>query len=157
MAKAKLKEIFKMRNKNAARQHFVAPYLGEVVAPATGFVPLAKYITEISDSSDDVTDDFSDYAGDGTVQTDVIGIQEAWDVSGTFDATDPAQALIASMKRAVGNDRKLWHRIIDSNETEEVVGVATVLSIIAGSGSADEHEEFSCTLQFDQQPNVSAI
>ena len=147
-----------MRNKNAKRQHFVAPFTGENTAPAVAnFLPLAKFITDITDGSDDQTDEFADYAGDGTVQTDIIGIQESWNISGTFDATDPAQALIASMKRKVGNDRKLWHLIIDSNGTEEVVGVATALSIITGSGSADEHEEFSCTLQYDQRPEVRAV
>ena len=146
-----------MRNKNAKRQHSVAPYLGETEAPTTGFLPLAKFITEITDSSDDVTDEFADYAGDGTVQTDVIGIQEAWDVSGTFDATDAAQNLIAGMKREVGSDRKVWHKIIDSNNTQEVVGVATALSIVAGSGAAEDHEEFSCTLQFDQRPTVTDL
>ena len=146
-----------MRNKNAKRQHLVAPYLTGVVPTDADFLPLAKFITEITDSSDDVTDEFADYAGDGTVQTDVIGIQEAWDVSGTFDVTDPAQALIAGMKRKVGNERKVWHKIIDSNEAEEVIGVATALSIVAGSGAADEHEEFACTLQFDQKPTVTTL
>jgi len=147
-----------MRNKNAKRQHFVAPFTGNLEIPATAeFLPLAKFITEISDSSDDQTDEFADYAGDGTVQTEVTGIQEAWDFSGTFDSTDAAQALIAGMKRAAGNDRKVWHLIIDSNGTEEVVGVATALSIVAGSGSADEHEEFSCTLQYDQRPTVRTV
>jgi len=144
-----------MRNKNAKRQHFVAPYVGNDTVPAmTEFLPLAKYITEIADGSEDQTDEFADYAGDGTVQTDITGIQESWDVSGTFDATDAAQGLIAGMKRETGNARKLWHFIIDSNGTEEVFGVATALSIIAGSGAAEEHEEFSCTLQFDQRPTV---
>ena len=147
-----------MRNKNAKRQHFVAPFTtGETVPSMENFLPLAKFITEITDGSDDQTDEFADYAGDGTVQTDIIGIQESWNISGTFDATDEAQGLIAGMKRKVGNDRKLWHLIIDSNGTEEIVGVATALSIIAGSGSADEHEEFSCTLQFDQRPEVRSL
>jgi len=146
-----------MRNKNAARQHFVAPYLGENVAPTTGFLPLAKYISEITDSSEDVIDEFADYAGDGTVQSDVTGIQEAWDVTGTFDATDAAQALIAGKKRSIGNDRKVWHKIIDSNGTEQVLGVATAKSIVAGSGAAEELEEFSCTLQYDQRPDVTVF
>ena len=145
-----------MRNKNAKRQHFVAPFTGENTVPAlVDYLPLAKYITEITDSSEDQTEEFADYAGDGTVQTDVIGIQESWEVSGSFDATDAAQALIAGMKRDSSNNaRKLWHLIIDSNGTEEVFGVATVLNIIVGSGPAEAHEEFSCTLQFDQRPTV---
>jgi len=145
-----------MRNKNAKRRHFVAPFTGDSTAVPTmaEFLPLAKYITEITDGSEDQTDEFADYAGDGTVQVDITGIQESWEVSGTFDATDAAQALIAGMKRESGNARKLWHLIIDSNETEEIYGVATALSIVAGSGAAEEHEEFSCTLQFDQRPEV---
>jgi len=148
-----------MRNKNAERRHYVAPFVAGVETRPTmeEFLPLAKYITEITDGSDDVTDEFADFAGDGTVQTDVIGIQESWDVSGTFDATDAAQGLIAGMKREVGNGRKVWHLIIDSNESQEVYGVATALSIVAGSGAAEDHEEFSCTLQFDQMPEVVAI
>ena len=147
-----------MRNKNAARRHYVAPFTGDNTVPADNdFLPVAKFITEITDSSDDVTDEFADYAGDGTVQTDIIGIQEAWDISGTFDSTDPAQALIAGMKREVGNGRKVWHKIIDSNETVQVFGVATAQSIVAGSGAAEDHEKFSCTLQFDQRPTVMAI
>jgi len=133
------------RNKNAVRQHFVAPY-GETVPAMGEFLPLAKFITEITDASDDTIDEFADYAGDGTIQSDVTGIQEAWDVSGTFDITDPAQALIASKKRETGVGRKLWHMIIDSNGTEEIFGVATALDIIAGSGAAEDHEELCDTL-----------
>jgi len=143
-----------MRNKNAARQHFVAQYIDGEDRPTTGFSPLAKYITEITDASEDTIDEFADYAGDGTVQSDVTGIQEAWDITGTFDVTDPAQAMIADMKREVGVNRKVWHLIIDSNGTNAVLGVATVLSVVAGSGAAEEHEEFSCTLQYDQRPEV---
>ena len=141
------------RNKNAKRQHFVAPFSAEVPA-MTEFMPLAKYITEITDASEDMTDEFADYAGDGTVMVDVVGIQEAWEATGTFDATDEAQAFIAGLKRETGNDRKLWHLIVDSNGTEEIFGVATALNVVAGSGAAEEHEEFSCTLQFDQRPAV---
>src|SRR5215467_5954997 len=101
-----------MRNKNAKRQHFVAPFTGDNTVPAVAeFLPLAKFITEITDGSDDQTDEFADYAGDGTIQTEITGIQESWDISGSFDATDAAQALIAGMKRKVGNDRKVWHLI----------------------------------------------
>ena len=49
-----------MRNKNAKRQHFVAPFTGENTAPAvTNFLPLAKFITDITDGSDDQTDEFA--------------------------------------------------------------------------------------------------
>jgi len=144
-----------MRNKNAKRQHFVAPYNGGNDVPVMAeFMPLARFITEITDGSEDKIDEFADYAGDGTIMVDVIGIQEAWEVTGSFDATDAAQAHIASLKRETGAARKVWHLIVDSNGEEEVFGVATVLSIIAGSGAAEEHEEFSCTLQFDQRPDV---
>jgi len=147
-----------MRNKNAQRQHFVAPFTTNGIAPASNlFLPLAKYITDITDSTDDQTDEFTDYAGDGTPQVEVTGFQEAWEVSGTFDSTDPAQALIAGMKRNIGNGRKLWHRIVESNGQRAIVGVATALDIVSGSGSADEHEEFSCTLKFDQRPTVSNL
>jgi len=144
------------RNKNAKREHFVAAYVDGGAEPAA-FLPLAKFITEITDGTEDTIDEFADYAGDGTVQTDVVGIVESWDVSGTYDATDEAQALIAGMKRATGAGRKVWHKIVNSNGTEEVVGIATALDIVAGSGAAEEMEEFSVTLQFNQMPEVRSI
>ena len=140
------------RIKNALRGHFIADYdkSSPDTAP-TAFLELAKWITNVTDDTDESSDPYADYAGDGTESTDVTGISEKWTFEGTYDASDAAQALIASKKRKLGDERKVWHKIVQTDETE-VVGVATVSEIKAGSGEAAAYEEFHCVLNYDQIP-----
>ena len=89
--------------------------------------------------------------GDGTPTTEIITIAEKWTVTGTYDATDPAQALVASKKRLTGEDRKVWHKIVQTDE-KTFAGIATLSEIKAGTGEATTYEEFSCVLNYDQLP-----
>lgn len=140
-----------MRKKNALRQHYVAKPVEEDKEPE--YVRLAKWITTITDDSDENTDDQGFYDGDGSPETTVISIAEKWNFEGTFDNEDPAQSLIASLKRKTGNDRKLMHRIVETNG-DTVEGIATASGIKAGSGEAVEFEEFACVLNYDKTPAV---
>jgi len=142
------------RKKNALREHYIAPYT-ETTPTETTYLRLAKWITSISDSSDEEVDDVGYYDGDGTAETEVMAIKGAYDFEGTFDPTDPAQKLIAGMKYKIGQDRKCWHKIVSADGTETLEGVATVTDIVAGSGEATENEEFSCTITYNQIPTVS--
>lgn len=111
---------------------------------------LAKWITNIEDGSEDATEDYADYAGDGTLRTEVVGISETYNVEGTYDPKDKAQKLIADKKRKY--ERNIWFRITDNNEGKVVEGPATVSNIIAGTGEASEFQTFSCTISFNQVP-----
>lgn len=143
------------RDKNALRRHLVAEYEPGVDAPSEEeYLELAKWITDIEDSTDETTEDYADYAGDGTQSLDVTGFREAYDVTGTYDPEDEAQALIASKKRKLGVGRKIWHKIISANGAEEVEGVATVSAIVAGSGNAADFQAFGCNIAFDTIPEV---
>lgn len=145
-----------MREKNALRKHEVAPYDGEETAP-TELMELAKWITDIEDSSEDTTEDYADYAGDGSLTVDVTNVREAYDFSGTYDPTDEAQKFIAGLKRKRGQARKVWHKITTADGSLEALGVATVTNIIAGSGPASDYEAFSCTITYDQIPEETPI
>lgn len=139
------------RRKNALRQHLIADYKPDNEKPSTGeFLELARWITTITESSDETVEDYGDYAGDGTPKEEVAAFKEKYDVEGTYDPEDPAQALIASKKRKLGDDRKVWHKIISADGTKTVVGVATLTAIVAGSGDATEFEDFSCSIAFDE-------
>lgn len=144
-----------MRKKNALREHWIAPY-GEGVKPVEddGFLELAKWIEDIEDSTDENVEDYGDYAGDGNPKTEIVSVSEKWTFTGTYDAEDPAQKMIAEMKRKTGDDRKLWHKIVQTDGTT-VLGVATASEIIAGSGNALEFETFSCVLNYDNIPEVT--
>lgn len=143
------------RKKNAIRQHWVADYVEGEEAATSDYKELAKWITAITDATDEEVEAYADYAGDGTPKDEILSIKEAYDVEGTYDPTDEAQALIAKKKRLLGQGRKVWHKIITADETTQIEGVATLSAIVAGSGEASEHEAFSCTIAYDEIPKVS--
>lgn len=64
------------RQKNALRGHFVAPYNnGTEPASAETWLELAKWITDVSDDTDEKTEDQAFYDGDGTEETSVISVK----------------------------------------------------------------------------------
>lgn len=141
------------RLKNALREHFVGAY--DPTNPTkkpTEWFPLAKWISEITDDTEEGTDDTPFYDGDGTAETSVISVKGSYSVSGFYDPEDKAQKLIADKKYTTGEERKVWHKIISSDKTEERVGVSTVTEIKAGSGNAGDYEEFGCKLTFNAIP-----
>ena len=142
------------RQKNALRKHEIAPYKSEEEIPKDGFVELAKWIEDITDESEDETDKYADYAGDGTLREDVKGVTASWSYSGTYDTTDEAQNIIKKMKRKKGLERKVWQRVTYTDGVVEQ-GLATVTDIIAGSGTASDYEEFSCKITYDEIPQES--
>ena len=120
--------------KNALRKHYIADWKKEhTQAPdKTEYLRVAKNISSITDDTDEETDDKAFYDGDGTKEKKVVGISEAWKVEGLRDYDDPAQNLIASKKRKTGDDRKVWHKIVDPVEKTEVNEVATLSDIKSG-------------------------
>jgi len=140
------------RSKNALRGHFVQAYTPGQEQPGMEWLELAKWISNISDDTEEETETTAFYDGDGTPETDVVSVAGAYSVEGNYDPEDPAQALIASMKYKTGDGRKVWHRIVSADGKKEWVGRATVTDIVAGSGDASEYEEFSCTIRFDRIP-----
>lgn len=146
------------RQKNALRGHFVAPYNGGTEpASAEAWLELAKWITDVSDDTDEKTEDQAFYDGDGTEETSVISVKGAYTFEGTYDPDDKAQALIASMKYKTGDERKVWHKVVQSDKKKQFVGVATVTEIKAGSGAAADYEAFGCKISYNATPKESAI
>jgi len=141
------------RHKNALREHYIAPFVDRETLPEEAdYMYLAKYISDITDATDEETDDTGFYDGDGTVETTVTGVSIGYTFSGFFDPTDPAQAFIAAMRRLTGSGRRVWHKIISSDGSTIWEGWATVTDITAGAGAATDDEEFECTITFNQIP-----
>lgn len=146
------------RQKNALRGHFVAPYNGGTEPTGeSAWLELAKWITDVSDDTDEKTEDQAFYDGDGTEETSVISVKGAYTFEGTYDPDDKAQALIASMKYKTGDERKVWHKVVQSDKKKQFVGVATVTEIKAGSGAAADYEAFGCKISYNATPKESAI
>lgn len=147
-----------MRQKNALRGHFIAAFDPENPGTApTDYLELAKWISSVSDDTDEQTDDTGFYDGDGTQETTVIGVSGAYGFEGSYDAENPAQALVSGMKYKIGDARKVWHKVVSADGKKQWVGVGTVTDIVTGAGDATEYEDFSCTITYNQIPTESAV
>ena len=146
------------RYKNALRGHFIAPVTDPKVEPEkSAYLELAKWIEDISDDTDETTSSTAYYDGDGTEETTVTAVKGTYTVKGTYDNEDPAMKHIASLKYKLGNERLVWHKIVDADNKNQTVGIATVSDIKAGSGAAAEYEDFGCKISYNSLPKVSAV
>ncbi|HES3454278.1 TPA: phage tail protein, partial [Streptococcus pyogenes] len=145
------------RQKNALRGHFIAPYNAGVEPEAKGseWMEIAKWIKDISDDTDEKTEDEAYYDGDGTEETTVVGVKGAYTFEGTYDPEDKAQKHIADMKYKTGEGRKVWHKVVASDNKKQWIGLSTVSEIIAGSGAAADFEAFSCKITYNSLPKES--
>ncbi|WP_342987484.1 phage tail tube protein [Streptococcus parasanguinis] len=146
------------RYKNALRGHFIAPVTDPKVEPEkSAYLELAKWIEDISDDTDETTSSTAYYDGDGTEETTVTAVKGTYTVKGTYDNEDPAMKHVAGLKYKLGNERLVWHKIVDADGKNQAVGIATVSDIKAGSGAAAEYEEFGCKISYNSLPKVSAV
>src|SRR5690625_2929050 len=145
------------RLKNALRKHFIQKWEKGQTEPGEEWLELAHYISNISVEPNETTEEEAFYSGDGTPEETVVSVARAYTPEGHFDPENPAQALIADLQDEVGDERKVWHKVVRSDGKKEWVGRATVLNIIAGAGEASAYEEFSCTIRFDEKPTVTDI
>lgn len=140
-----------MFNVNSNRGHFIAPFTTASATPSeSAWLELGAGIEDISDSSADSTSERFFYNGEHSNAVNRVTV--AYDVSGVYASTDPAQKLIADMKLKTGNGRKVWHKVVSSDGTKQWVGHATVTDIVAGSGAAEVEEAFGCTITFNMTP-----
>lgn len=144
-----------MFNVNSKRGHFIAPFTTTSATPSeSSWLELGAGIEDISDSSADSTSERFFYNGEHSNAVNRVTV--AYDVSGVYDATDPAQEMIANMKLKTGVGRKVWHKVVSSDGMKQWVGHATVTDIVAGSGAAEDEEAFGCTITFNMTPVESA-
>lgn len=144
-----------VRQKNALRKHYVAPFTKEnaTTKPTKEqFKLLAKYIKTVNDETDEDTDDVAWYDGDGTPEEQVLSVKAGYSFEGDFDPEDEAQALIAGLKYKVGEERRVWFKVVTADNKESYVGVANVSGIKAGEGDANEYEKFEATLKWITLP-----
>lgn len=146
------------RYKNALRGHFIAPVTDPKVEPEKStYLELAKWIEAIADDTDEQTTSTAYYDGDGTEETTVTSVKGTYTFKGTYDKEDPAMKYVAGLKYKLGNERLVWHKVVDADGKNQAVGIATVSDIKAGSGAAAEYEEFSCKISYNSLPKISAV
>lgn len=146
------------RLKNALRVHEIGVFdPTKPTTEPTAWLKLAKYIETVNDESDEDTDDTGYYDGDGTPEETVLSVVGGFSFEGLYDAENPAQALIASMKYKIGDDRRVWFRVTSADKKKKWTQVANVSEIKAGDGDATEYEAFKCTIKWIKQPVEAAV
>ncbi|AME09663.1 phage tail protein [Gemella sp. oral taxon 928] len=148
------------RQKNALRKHYVAVFdsSNPTTAPEkTAYKLLAKYIKTVNDETDEDTDDVAWYDGDGTPEESVISVKAGYSFEGNYDVADEAQKLIAGLKYKVGDDRKVWFKVVSSDNKTQWEAVAIVSGIKAGDGDANEYENFECTIKWTTLPKETPV
>jgi len=140
------------RKKNALTEYYVG------AIPTDGGEPeyfrLAKWISTVTDDSDEETEDQGFYDGDGTPETDVISVKKTYTFEGFFDSDDPAMAFIASLEFETGEKRKIMFKQVRTDGTT-LEGRATVTNIKVTGGEATEYATFECTIAWDKKPDIT--
>ncbi|HEM5257231.1 TPA: phage tail protein [Streptococcus suis] len=144
--------------KNALRKHYVAPWTSDKVEPGTdAWKWLADGVTTAEVENDEETDDIAYYNGDGTPETTVTSVKYGYTFEGDYIKEDAAQKIIADMRFATGEQRKVWFKVIDADGKNQYVAPATVSGIKIGGGEAAEYEAFECTISWNAVPKQSAV
>ncbi|URZ87553.1 phage tail tube protein [Floricoccus penangensis] len=139
------------RTKNALTGYYIQKIsdTNKEKANNNEWLELAKWISTVEDASNEETDSTGYYDGDGTPTDDVISHQLGYAFTGLYDDEDAAMSVIESMIGKVGENRKIWFKVVKPDGTKERSGKATVKEPIAQVGDATAFGTFSCTVTFD--------
>lgn len=144
--------------KNALRKHYVAPWTSDKVEPGTdAWKWLADGVTTAEVENDEETNEEAYYNGDGTPETTVTSVKYGYTFEGDYIKEDSAQKIIADMRFATGEQRKVWFKVVDADGKTQYVAPATVSKIKIGGGEASEYEAFECTISWNAVPKQSAV
>ena len=143
-----------VRIKNALTGYFVGPLpVGGAVTADSATLELAKWITTVTDDTDETIETTAFYDGDGTATQDVTGISKIYTFEGMYDDEDPGMKFIAGLELAQGEARKIAFKQVRSNG-DELFGRATVTNIKVTGGAAEEYPVFEATIAWDVIPTV---
>ncbi|MED1602601.1 phage tail tube protein [Alkalihalophilus marmarensis] len=140
------------RQKNALTKYEVAPMPTESSEPS--YKRLAKWVTSVTDASDENVETTGYYDGDGTPEQDVTYFMFAKSFEGTYDDEDEAMNFIKSLKFNVGEGRKIMWRVTHP-DGEVLEGPATVTGPITSGGDATGYPVFNCTIAFNRKPEIT--
>lgn len=138
------------REKNALTKYYVGELTEE---DAT--LRLAKWISTVTDDSEEETEETGYYDGDGTPESDVISVRKVYTFEGLYDDEDPAMKFIAGLEFKTGEDRKIWFKQERTNG-DVLEGPATVTDIVVTGGEATEYATFSCAISWDKTPTITS-
>lgn len=139
------------RQKNALTKHFVAK---KTDTGEPEWLRLAKWISNVSDDSDEEVEDTAYYDGDGTPEDDVTSVKKKWTFEGLYDDEDPGMKFVADLEFDTGEARKIMYKQERTNG-DVFEGPATITEIKIVGGEASEYPEFGCAIAWDKKPEIT--
>lgn len=137
------------RVKNALTGYFVGDLVGEIADNE-----LAKWISSVTDDSEEEVEDTAWYSGDGTPEEDIISVKKTYAFEGLYDDADLGMKFIADLEFETGEARKIWFKQVRTDGST-LEGPATVKEIKVTGGEASDYPEFSCSISWDTKPSVT--
>lgn len=139
------------RKKNALTEY----YVGEWTTPASeAAMRLAKWISSVTDDSDESTEEQGFYDGDGTPESDVVSVKKSYSFEGMYDESDPAMRFIAGLEFETGEGRKIAFKQVRTDGST-LTGRGTVTEIKVTGGEATEYATFGCSISWDTKPKIT--
>lgn len=138
---------------------FIGTELSTGSTPAWTYAPLCAGIQGIAPSVNETTQTYYFMCGHGGADNEVTAIAPQYAVTGRRIIGDAAQDYIASLRYALGDDRKssMKVEIYNAADTlvETIVADVTITDIVDFGGQTEENEPFSCTLRVNGIPTVT--
>ena len=141
------------REKNALTKYYVADIPADEITDPD-YLRLAKWVSNVTDDSDEESEDQGFYDGDGTPETDVISVKKTYTFEGMYDDADPAMKFIASKEFETGEGRKIMMKQERTNG-DVLEGPATITDIKVTGGEATEYATFECAISWDKKPDIT--
>lgn len=141
-----------MRMKNALTEYHVGPY--ENNGAEVEYKRLAKWVSEVTDDSEEEVEGMAFYDGDGTPEDDVITVKKTYTFTGMYDDEDAAMKFIADLEFETGEGRKIMFKQVRTNG-DVFEGGATVKEIKVTGGEAAGYPLFECAISWDKKPEVT--
>lgn len=146
----KLNIQFFGREKNAKTEYYVGA-IPEDGTEEVEWLRLAKWISSVTDDTEEEVEDMAFYDGDGTPEDDVISVKKTYAFEGMYDDEIEAMKFIAGLEFETGSGRKIMFKQVRTNG-DEFAGVATVKDPKVTGGEASEYAVFECSISWDRRP-----
>ncbi|WP_019377670.1 phage tail tube protein [Virgibacillus halodenitrificans] len=141
------------RKKNALTEYHVGDIPADELGTTT-YNRLAKWISNVTDDSDEEVEDQAYYDGDGTPEDDVISVKKTYTFEGKYDETDPAMKFIAGKEFETGEGRKVMFKQVRT-DGKTLEGRATLKDVKVTGGEASEYATFECAISWDRKPTIT--
>lgn len=152
--------------KNALNLYYFAPLddtfdasNGYATFPEENFMRIGRYITNVSNDTDENVEEVAYLDGDGTEESEVISVKMGYTYEGEYLNDDAFMKHCRDVETLNGVDRKGVFKVVLMEDdgtghkpSLTYIGPSTLSSIKTTGGDASAYEEFGVSITFDRKP-----